>query len=173
MNITRAILALSVVAIALRARSASNSNAADTGATHLRYPNSDGANRNCDPAGCGHYGAPRGSRKHSGHDFLVSPGQTIVSPIQGYVRRFAYPYGDDLRWKGLLIIGEGPHQGLAVKMFYFQPSVSSGTQVVPGQVIGKAQDIAAKYPGSRMQPHVHLEIEKDGQRVNPLPFFQN
>ncbi len=34
-----------------------------------------------DPAGSGHYGAPRGRRKHNGLDFLCVPGQTVVCPI--------------------------------------------------------------------------------------------
>jgi len=106
-----------------------------------------------DAAGDGHYGAPRGNRKHNGTDYLCDPGQHIVAPIAGIFTRIAYPYPDKT-YSGLVI--EGKH--LTVKMFYFDPLPDFiMLEIFQGQVIGVAQDISKRY-GGLMLPHIHLEI---------------
>jgi hypothetical protein len=42
-------------------------------------------------------------------------------------------------------------------MFYVSPSVNHMDFVVAGQLVGLAQDIAAKY-GVEMIPHVHMQV---------------
>lgn len=145
--------------------------ATPTTSRRLVFPNADGEDRNCDPAGCGHFGAPRGSRRHKGHDFIVVPGQQVISPINGKVLRYAYPYASDLSYKGILIEGRGVHAGFQVKIFYMNPTIGIGETVDAHQVIGIAQNVAAKYPGSEMQPHLHLELYVNGEAVDPRPYF--
>lgn len=126
--------------------------------------------RTCDPMGCGHYGASRGSRKHMGLDVVVSKGDTIYSPITGYVSRFPYPYASDLKYKGIEIIGEGEHQGLKVKIFYCLPTLSIRAKVSKGQKIATAQAINEKY-GKSMTNHIHIEFYKNNINVDPTTYL--
>lgn len=122
--------------------------------------------RGCDPQGCGYFGASRGSRKHMGLDIVARPGETISSPITGKVTRYPYPYGDDLRYKGIEIV----NQQYKIKMFYVDAFTQIGTEVKAGQPIGIAQDIASKYDGG-MTNHVHVEVYKNGVAVDPAGLF--
>ena len=108
-----------------------------------------------DSKGAGHYGAPRGNRKHRGTDYLCEPGQFVLSPIFGKIERIAYPYADK-SYSGIVI--RGKH--LTVKMFYLNPTALIGNFVRAGGVVGSAADISKRkdsYKG--MLPHIHLEIE--------------
>ena len=107
-----------------------------------------------DPAGSGHYGAPRGKRKHDGIDFLCKPGQTVSCPIEtGLVVRLAYPY-ETTKYGGLLI----KNKHLAIKIFYLDPWPGIiGTLISRGDPIGIAQDITERY-GGQMRPHLHLAV---------------
>ena len=108
-----------------------------------------------DTAGRGRYGAPRGGRRHDGVDFECLPGQVIKAPIAGDLVRWG-PYRNDPAWSGARIAGER----MQIKLFYFEPFDDViGTWVRRGQAIGKAQNIAEKYPGQGMKPHVHLQID--------------
>lgn len=123
--------------------------------------------RDCDPFGCGNFGAPRGTRKHNGIDLIVSPGQDIFSPITGKVTRIAYPYASDLSYKGLEIVNEQ----YKVKIFYINPTVAIPSVVTAGQKIAEAQNIAAKY-GSTMTNHVHFEVRNAlNQVIDPTNLF--
>lgn len=111
-----------------------------------------------DPAGDGHYGAPRGGRTHEGLDFICKPGQEVIAPFTGYIDRIAYPYGDDLRWSGCVFTNEH----LTVMMFYMKPdrkAIREEITIEEGSRIGIAQDITKKYPNRGMLPHIHLQIE--------------
>ncbi len=125
--------------------------------------------RKCDPKGCGHFGASRGSGKHKGLDIKLAKGQEVFSPIDGIVKRLAFPYGDDYSWKGVLLLGTGHFKGVSVKIFYLEPSVSKGQTIRKGDPIGKAQDIGERYPGAT--PHIHLELRLAGILVDPEPYF--
>ena len=82
-----------------------------------------------------------GTRYHGGIDFLGSPGQDIVAPCDGKVIRIAYPYANDLEWKGVLIIGKF----YSVKIFYLDPLPGIiGKEVMQGESIGIMQDIREK-----------------------------
>lgn len=121
------------------------------------------APRKCDPSGCGHFGASRGSRTHNGVDIVTVPGEAVFSPISGRVNRYAIPYANDNRYSGIEITGAN----FRVKMFYLQPTVAVGTQVTAGQRIGTAQNIAAKF-SNPMTNHVHVEFYTlDGKLVDP------
>jgi hypothetical protein len=107
-----------------------------------------------DPAGSGHYGAPRGGRRHLGLDFLCKPGQTVLCPIhEAVVVKITYPY-PEMVYKGLLLRG----RHLSIKMWYLDPWPGIiGMKVKRGDPIGIAQDISEKYKG-QMEAHVHLAI---------------
>ncbi len=123
--------------------------------------------RGDDRWGSGAFGAPRGERTHRGIDLVVTPGETVYSPIDGEVVREACPYEDDPGLSGLLIQGTGRWAGFEVKMFYLKGSW--GRPVEAGAPLGEAQDLKARYPG--ITPHVHLEIRRDGQVLDPSGFL--
>lgn len=114
--------------------------------------------RGCDTTyGCGNYGASRdnGTRTHNGQDYLVTKGQQVFSPITGKIVRVAYPYSDDLQWKGFVIENESYY----IKTYYCELlSNMVGQTVSKGTYIAVAQNIAEKYPG--IPPHIHVEVYK-------------
>ena len=127
-----------------------------------------------DTAGSGYFGASRRRNgkpgTHQGVDFITGTGWNIYSPITGTVQQ-SFPYGNDEEWTGLTITGINEYQGYAVKMWYFNPTVTNGT-VSKGKSIGTAAAISNRYPNAKtMQDHIHLEVYKDGQLKNPLPYF--
>ena len=124
-----------------------------------------------DGYGNGRFGASRdqGKRQHEGIDLVVTPGESILSPITGKIVRYAYPYPDDPRYSGVHI----QNDEYLVKMFYLSPVlVKPGQQVTQGQAIGTAQKISTKY-GSGMIDHVHVEVWLNGtnKAIDPAPLF--
>ena len=118
-----------------------------------------------DTAGSGYWLAQRGSRLHQGIDFTLpgGPGQLVLSPITGVLKRIAYPYSDDQEIRGCEIRGD-----VWIKMFYFRPYDSLvGQRIAMGQPIGTAQDVTERYPGQGMTPHIHLEVIT----INPAILF--
>lgn len=123
--------------------------------------------RDCDPKGCGEFGASRGSRKHNGLDIEAVPGENIFSPISGKVTRFPFPYGDDLSFTGIEIV----NNQFKVKIFYMKAVVSANSSVVQGQYIGNAQNVAKKHGGGMIN-HVHIEAyDNSGNLINPETLF--
>jgi hypothetical protein len=116
-----------------------------------------GPERGRDPAGDGAFGASRGSRLHAGRDYLANPGANISSPCEGIVRRIGQCYTDDPTYK----LVEIQHEIAVVRVLYVEPRVTAGDAVPPGQTIGYAQDVAARYGGG-MQNHVHLDVRMTG-----------
>ena len=117
--------------------------------------------RKSDRWGFGTYGASRSKTVkgklvkyvHAGADYICTPGQGVVSPINGKVIRIAKPYANET-FSGLVIRGAR----ITVKMFYFNPLHNIvGKTVKRGDLIGHAQDVGQVYPG--ITPHVHLQID--------------
>lgn len=108
-----------------------------------------------DAAGQGHFGARRGSRTHQGLDLLATPGEPVMAPVTGTFIRSGRPYANDSRYRLAVIHGQGQEW----KLMYVEPlaTLKPGDRVKAGQVIGTAQDIAAKY-GPPMLNHVHVEL---------------
>lgn len=125
--------------------------------------------RNCDPLGCGHFGASRsgGTRTHRGIDIVAVPGETIFSPITGNVKRYPIPYANDSRYSGIEI----ENSTYRILMFYLKPTVSIGSVVLASQPIGTAQNISAKH-GAAMRNHVHVEVYKNGVLIDPTNMFK-
>lgn len=123
-----------------------------------------------DASGDGNFGASRGDRLHVGVDLLAEPGEPVRSPIDGrYIRR-GYPYRGDDRYFMAVLHGEG----LEVRIMYVEPlaSLQPGDPVRRGEIIGKAQNVAAKY-GAPMRPHIHVEARRivGAEILNPAPFL--
>lgn len=118
-----------------------------------------------DPAGDGHFGASRGSRTHSGIDYVCTPGKPVFSPVAGTVTKHGYPYGDDLQWRYIEITDEDDNRH---RLFYVEPTAALGEYVLPMEVVGESQDISQRYPGQGMLAHVHYEIKtKEGDFIHP------
>lgn len=119
-----------------------------------------------DGAGSGEFNAPRGGRRrHAGIDFLCVPGQDLYLPIDsGRLIRWRYPYAEDLRWKGIHIVGKDHDAELELVIFYCVCELAGDRVFKRGEVIGYCQDITQHYPGQGMRSHVHLQIE----RINPM-----
>jgi len=120
-----------------------------------------------DSQGSGDFGSLRGSRTHRGRDYLVMPGQPVISFISGEIKRIAYPYSGTQEYMGV-VISNGP---IECKVFYIEPDFKKGRSVKIGDRIGIAQDISKRYPakqpGGAMTPHVHVEIRMGGVIVDP------
>jgi len=124
-----------------------------------------------DSRGHGYYGAPRGKRKHRGIDFVCEPDQDIIAFREGVVTKLGYPYSDDLSWRYIEITDSN---GYEWRYFYVTLIHEVGETVLPDDIIGFAQDISQRYkhPDKEdMQPHYHLEIKKDGEYFDPMPFI--
>jgi hypothetical protein len=115
--------------------------------------------RGVDDFGSGNYLARRGKEIHGAVDFICTPGQDILSPIEGSIIRVANPYAGDPNYSGLLI----ENSFLSLKLFYLNPNRNLiGKKIKQGEKIGIAQDISKKYNvgNKKMTPHIHLEINK-------------
>ncbi len=119
--------------------------------------------RGIDKWGSGHFGAPRGKRKHDGVDFICSPGQRIWFPFdQGYMTRVAQPYAKP-GYSGCEIQAIDNNKCYICKMFYFEPdeTLIPSTQIFMGETIGTAQDISKKYKDITW--HIHLQVREDAR----------
>jgi leukocyte cell-derived chemotaxin-2 len=119
--------------------------------------------RQRDKWGFGSFGAGRGGRPHQGVDFAVRAGDDVLSPVDGLILRPAAPYKDDPRFDGVVIEGSGPWTGVEVKIFYVAGERSGSIKA--GERIGRAQNVASKYPG--ITNHVHLEVRVGGRLLTP------
>jgi len=120
--------------------------------------------RGHDVFGDGYFRARRdgGSRAHEGVDYDARPGQSIASPISGFVARIGYAYPGDERFKYVEI--DNPALHFDARVFYVDPSVETGQPVALGDRIGTAHSLQARYAG--ITDHVHLEIAERGRRID-------
>jgi hypothetical protein len=114
-----------------------------------------------DEWGQGYFGAKRGSKQHNGVDLVVSPGQPILSMIDGVVEKYEQCYTSDPKWTGIQIA----NTLVRVEIWYMNArnTVAVNEHVSAGQHIGVAQDISEKYPKTPdffydMTPHVHVRV---------------
>lgn len=106
-----------------------------------------------------------GERMHSGLtrkglDFATPPKAQVVAPFAGQV-----VYAGKFRGYGLLLIiehGEGYHS-LMAGMDHIDASI--GQWVLAGEPVGEMADSRGK------NPILYLELRRDGQPVNPLPWL--
>ena len=132
----------------------------------MLFPNQRGR----DDYGCGHFGASRGKRTHIGEDFKAEPGQLVTSDVDGECTKLGYPYGDDLSFRYVQVTNsDGSH----CRYFYTSPTVAVGDSIKKGQVIGRVQDIAARYTNGKMTNHIHFEVKRGGHALNPVKFLRD
>ena len=128
-----------------------------------------------DKWGDGTFGASRDgvARAHMGLDLAVWPGMPVYPPAECKVIREAPPYADDARFGGLLLRLVDDADGVVeIKMFYLSPVPGIvGRHVTSADVIGYAQDLRSKYAG--ITPHVHIEVTKQGVRIDPRPLLED
>jgi len=126
--------------------------------------------RGCDGYGCGHFGAPRGSRRHPGVDLVCPAGSAIKAPFAGKIVRRSNPYdlsrpGNGHKGpinNGIVFSASGRESGEnCIKMFYVDPvRYTSRTHFNKGDVIGYQLNLQGVYPprsGGRMTNHVHVQ----------------
>lgn len=129
--------------------------------------------RGVDAYGSGAFGASRdgGRRAHHGVDFVAAPGEPIRAPIAGVVTRVGAAYAGQDALKYVEIANSATHY--TARVLYVGPAVQPGWTVAAGDVIGRAQDLGARYPDG-MTNHVHVELTS-GQRgrLDPLVVLPN
>ena len=140
--------------------------------------------REHDGYGSGSFGARRvrsdGSNyKHEGADLVVTPGETVISIVDGTVIGEFDPYekrpDKKGKYKGVEFKTDDGHR---VKIMYIDSKdmgLKRGQRVEAGKTpIGRAQDISKVFPKNKfgkMTPHVHIEIRKDGVLKDPTPML--
>jgi murein DD-endopeptidase MepM/ murein hydrolase activator NlpD len=94
----------------------------------------------------------RGLSVHRALDFVGKPGQDVIAPISGVLRRTGQGINT-----GADIEGRIRGSRYKVKLMHFAVTVRDGL-VTQGQVIGRLKDIGRTYPG--MKSHVHMETHE-------------
>ena len=116
--------------------------------------------------GSGSQGRDGGRRTHGGVDLVAAPGAPVRAPITGVVTRIGTVYAgpDDLRYVEIA----NAITGVKARVLYVGATVKPGGAVAAGDLIGRAQSLAQRYPGG-ITNHVHLEVlDGSGARFNPL-----
>lgn len=142
------------------------------GAEGQIIPPIEGPVRGIDAYGSGAFGASRdgGRRTHRGVDLVAEPGAPVRAPIAGVVTRIGAVYAapDALRFVEIA----SPGAGVKARVLYVGATVKLGGTVAAGELIGRAQNLAQRYPGG-ITNHVHLEIvDRRGGRLDPLAILQ-
>lgn len=110
-----------------------------------------------DSKGNGNFAASRGGRSHEGADYVFTPGEEVLSPVEGSVVRLGWAYANE----PYRLVEIRSHKGYFLWRFlYVDPSVKAGDKILPYQTIGTAQKISDKY-GEEMKDHVHVEVNVD------------
>lgn len=129
--------------------------------------------RTTDPHGSGAYAAGRkGGRPHLGIDFKSTPGQDVVSPVDGTM---TFAKG---KYHRVDIYPKSSESGVSyIRMLYVEPKpefkLGVSYNVTRGQAIGIAQSNLIAYPSATtMTNHVHLQLFHNQYRwINPTPYF--
>ncbi|NER13541.1 hypothetical protein GWK08_08845 [Leptobacterium flavescens] len=137
------------------------------------YPlNDTGLIRNCDPKGCGHFGASRGDHTHRGIDFITSPLQVIKAPFDCKIVRYGYPYSDDPSFRLFEVRGMGEYSKYSAKVFYLNPLHDVGDSFKKGEPFAISDDVRRRHGGD-ITVHVHFELYIDGKLVDPTEYFNS
>ncbi|MGL4363798.1 MAG: M23 family metallopeptidase [Bacteroidales bacterium] len=101
-------------------------------------------------------------KMHHGVDFTVPVGEHVHATAHGYVANIT----NDMRSKGLTLVVDHKN-GYKTSYSHLQK-----VNVRLGQVVKRKQIIALSgNTGRSVAPHLHYEIEKHGQTIDPLHFF--
>lgn len=122
--------------------------------------------RGTDRWGQGHFGAPRGDRKHEGVDYEMPVGSAVLALTAGRVTRTGYAYADDMSYRYVEVTDQHKYR---LRYFYVAPTVKIADNVLPGDPLGRLQDLGRRYVG--ITPHVHFEVyEPGGGRLDPAEY---
>jgi len=133
--------------------------------------------RGIDKWGNGAFGAPRdgGTRKHVGVDIVTRDGEPFLSLNAGTITRLGYVYKGNYTFR---LIEVTCKNGDKWRYFYVDPVgkdkkriVELGLKISVGQILGTTQSLQLKYPG--ITPHVHFEIIKNGEYIDPTEIVEN
>ena len=145
----------------------------------IRDPVGQGTERE-DSAGAGFYQAPRngGRRPHKGLDLDAPKGAPVVAPIDGVIELRGYAYKEEERIKdprlnelqSAFIRGIGEFKGMTALLLYVTaddwPPI--GSRVKAGTtIIGSAQNVGKVRENDSIDPHVHLELNWQGNGIDP------
>lgn len=103
---------------------------------------------------------------HSGMDFVAKPGVKIFATGDGVVENAGYLAS--YSGYGLCVVVD---HGFGYKTLYAHMSkalVKAGKKVKRGDVLGLVGST-----GKSVGPHLHYEVIKDGERINPVNFYFN
>lgn len=125
--------------------------------------------RNCDPRGCGAFGASRVGGQHGGLDLDSVPGQSVVAPTSGtFGGRIIVPKSGE---PGIRI---NLANGIHVDVLYVTKidSLKIGDPIETGQNIGTARNIRQNPAyGSQITNHVHVQIKVGNLAVDPSGYI--
>ena len=124
--------------------------------------------RGRDPSGSGAYGASRISHIHEGEDFEGYPGQPVCCLWSGKVTKIGYPKRNNWYYRYIEITYR-KNKRYRFRYHYVSPHVELGQEVNHMEVIGLLQDVTQsyKYKNPENKVHLHFEIWKDDQHVDP------
>lgn len=128
--------------------------------------------RGTDNHGSGHYGAPRGKRKHRGIDFVCVGGTYILSPIDGILTRIKGIVYSDRNKQEYNYVEVTDSNGVHCRCMYVEKwGITKGQQVKRGDILGVAEGIEFLYEG--ITPHIHFEVRIDRKTyLNPLEYLR-
>lgn len=138
--------------------------------------------RGVDAFGAGGFNAPRSrdgiSYGHKGLDFLADPGDIIITPLPCFILTPGRAYsGSNLG--SIHLEGIGEWRGYKAKLLYVaqDTTIAYGQGSLAGGFLGRAQDVAAYHEanagdGRKMKNHVHFELYKGGELIDPTPLFK-
>ena len=121
--------------------------------------------RGHDAHGAGHWGAPRGERKHRGIDYACPKGMLILPLREGMVTKIGLPYAD-AEYRYVQVTEEGYDW----RYFYLDPLVKEGDYVTTETPIGSIQDLTTRYAG--ITNHCHLEVKYRNEYINPKELLE-
>ena len=104
-------------------------------------------------------------RTHSGIDISAPVGTEVMAVAGGTV---ASVEQDDLMGTTVTIVHAGGLESIYANLAEV-PAVEAGDEVAVGEVIGATGTTAAAE--SARAPHLHLELRKDGESVDPLGYL--
>lgn len=100
---------------------------------------------------------------HRGIDFAMPTGTPVVATAKGKVIKVAY----DAEGYGNYIKVQHDEAFVTLYSTLSEVSVKEGQTVQKGQVIGQSGNT-----GMSTAPHLHYEVIKDGQPVDPAGYFE-
>ncbi|MBV6507008.1 MAG: hypothetical protein JJLCMIEE_00045 [Acidimicrobiales bacterium] len=114
------------------------------------------------------WGAPRMSGTayshwHQGTDIMAPSGRPLVAAEGGVVRLSNSTLGGT----GLWVEGRSGVEYYYAHLSAYAEGIEDGTVVEAGEVVGYVGET-----GNAQGPHLHFEIQKDGQPVNPYPVLK-